>query len=209
MIAASDCVAVVLAAGKGSRFGGGKLDVEIDGIAAGTRAWRAIGHRRWHRAFVVVPTEAPQFAKHLVGVGVELLINRNINYGLSHSIALAARTAQDIRAQALLVILADMPLVRSVTIDGILAAHNAGCGASATVSRYEDGGLGPPALFGHGWFADLQALSGDRGAGKLLAERPDRVKVIDLPHDEAFDLDRPGDVDRIAALRSGETDMSA
>ena len=209
MIAASDCVAALLAAGRGSRFGGGKLDVEIDGVTVGARAWRGLNCLSWHRAFVVVPPDAPQFARDLGRQGVDMLVNGNVDLGLSHSIVLAARAAQDIGAKALLLALADMPLVRHETIATLLARHDGAGEDCATVSRYGDGGLGPPALFGRTWFADLQAMTGDNGARKLLAERAKRVIAIDLPPDQAFDLDRQDDVARIAAIRSGKTDMSA
>jgi molybdenum cofactor cytidylyltransferase len=53
----------------------------------------------------------------------------------------------------------------------------------------------PPALFGARHFGALEALSGDRGAGALLADAP----CLPLPPGR-LDVDRPEDLARAAGL---------
>jgi molybdenum cofactor cytidylyltransferase len=56
--------------------------------------------------------------------------------------------------------------------------------------------LGAPAVFPRTWFARLQALEGDRGAGPLLREGAAGVTAVPMPS-AAFDVDTPADLDRL------------
>ena len=77
--------AVLLAAGAGSRFGGGKLDAMLDGVRVGARAWAALGDQPWRGTAIVVPEQAPLFAQE---TGAALLRNPLSGTGMASSIAI-------------------------------------------------------------------------------------------------------------------------
>ncbi len=66
-------------------------------------------------------------------------------------------------------------------------------GKTAAACRY-DGTVGAPALFRRGWIPQLVSLTGDRGAGDLLA-RKSSVAIVDFPEGR-IDLDTPEDARR-------------
>jgi CTP:molybdopterin cytidylyltransferase MocA len=176
----------LLAAGGATRFGGGKLDADCAGKPLGRWALEAARTVEHERLAVVVGDPVPEFAR-----GCELLVNERAAEGLGTSAALAARWAQG--CDALLILLADMPLVVPDTLRKIREAN-----APAAVA-YPGSRPGAPACFPADLFPALEALTGDGGAAQVLRGWPD-VTLIETPPDELRDVDRPGDLAEIAAI---------
>lgn len=187
-------VGALLAAGSGSRFGGGKLDAVIDGTTVGARTLATLRGSGCDHVLIIVPPDAPGFAQN-AGAGVTLVTNAVPDDGLGSSIALAAGEAIHRNADALLVALADMPLISASTLaalvrPGILPQTiRAACTA--------DGRTGPPALFGSAWLPELALLTGETGARSLLKREAAWVEVVPITAVEALDLDTTGDLDAI------------
>ena len=111
----------------------------------------------------------------------------------SASLHAGVRLARDRGAGAVLVALADMPLVNAP-----LLARVARLGFQTGTAAARDGELrAPPAYFPADTFQALLALTGDRGAGGLLRDLPDAA-FVDAAGRLA-DIDRPGDLDRLEA----------
>jgi molybdenum cofactor cytidylyltransferase len=64
------------------------------------------------------------------------------------------------------------------------------------LSRYGEV-AGAPALIARPLFADVAGLTGDAGARRLAAGRPDQVAEVPLAPDEAWDVDTPEDLARL------------
>jgi molybdenum cofactor cytidylyltransferase len=109
----------------------------------------------------------------------------------SRSLALGVAAAQADGAQAVLVALADMPLVPATHIAAMLAAFD----GDRLASRGPHS-LMPPVLFGAHHFAALCAQRGDRGAGPLLRGAP----ALPLSADGALDVDCAEDLARAQVL---------
>ena len=105
----------ILAAGSGRRFGGGKVDAIVAGKPLGQWALDAALSIPHDRLAVVVGEPAPQFAR-----GCDRLVNQRAAEGLGTSAATAARWAQG--SDALLIMLADMPLISPATLRKLAAA---------------------------------------------------------------------------------------
>lgn len=154
----------VLAAGRASRFGGGKLDAPCAGRPLGHWALDAVMEAGLPPGLIVTQTEPPQFAGQ--AEGWTILPNAQADSGLASSLACAARHARAERASALLVLLADMPLV-----PGRLLMELVETGAPAA-AIHPDGRPGVPALLPAYLFERIASLEGDRGAASLLATDP-------------------------------------
>jgi CTP:molybdopterin cytidylyltransferase MocA len=176
----------LLAAGGATRFGGGKLDAPCAGKPLGAWALEAALAVPHERLAVVVGDPAPDFAR-----GCEVLVNERAADGLGTSAALAARWAEG--CDALLIVLADMPLVSPRTLRELVAA-----GGAAAVA-YPGGRPGAPACFPAALFPALAALTGDSGAAQVLRGLAE-VTLIDAPAEELRDIDRPGDLADVSAL---------
>jgi molybdenum cofactor cytidylyltransferase len=179
----------LLAAGGATRFGGGKLDADCAGKSLGRWALDAALAVPHDRLAVVAGDAAPAFAG-----GCEVLFNRRAAAGIGTSVALAADWASG--SEALLIVLADMPLISPGTLRKILAAP----GAAAVAYPGERAGV--PAKFPTALFPALKALSDDSGAAHVLRGLS-KVMLVETPANELRDVDRPEDLaDVVEILRA-------
>ncbi|WP_363346080.1 nucleotidyltransferase family protein [Methylocystis echinoides] len=186
---------VLLAAGRGSRFGGAsnKLLADFDGRPLVRRAAEAALASRARDTIVVTGHGRPEIEAALAGLPLSFAHNPDFASGLASSLrkGLAAAAAAD----AVIVLLADMPGVSSGLIDGLIFAFEKAPEAPAIVP-VQGGRRGNPALLAKSLFPRLMALEGDEGAKRLLSELDG---VIELPVDEDVlnDVDVPSDLDRL------------
>ena len=173
----------VLAAGSARRFGGGKLDAACAGKPLGRWALDAVAQAGLPPGVIVIAGEA-HFA---AGAEWELLPNPRAELGLGTSLALAACAALERDSRALLVLLADMPLVDPAFL------HRLAQATPPAASCYPDGDPGVPALFGQAQLPALAQLTGDHGASALLALM-DGLTTLAPPAGSLRDVDRPEDL---------------
>ena len=170
---------VVLAAGRGTRFGGGKLEADCAGKPLGRWAIDAVEGAGLGPGTIVTGPEGAGFAE-----GWIVLVNPRPELGLGSSLALAARAALEGEASALLVLLADMPLVTPDYLRELAAAH------SPAATRQADGHAGVPALLDRALLERAAELAGDRGAGSLLGD----ATLLDPPPGMLRDVDTSADL---------------
>ncbi len=177
----------LLAAGGARRFGGGKLDADCNGKPLGL--W-ALGAARQveGRLAVVVGADRPAFAG-----AQELVVNPHADEGLGTSAAAAAGWAIANGADALLIVLADMPLVSPWTLRQLAE------GPLPSAARWPGDKPGAPACFPAAMFTDLAVLQGEDGAARLLRGRGN-VRLVDVDEDELRDVDRAEDLADVAAI---------
>jgi molybdenum cofactor cytidylyltransferase len=168
----------LLAAGRATRFGGVKLEAACAGKPLGRWAVEAAESAGLGPGVVVTGPEGVSFAR-----GWTRLTNPRPQTGLGTSLAIAARHALDEGAEAMLVMLADMPLVLPELLK-LLATSPA-----PMAFRYRDGHAGVPALLDRRLLSTAAGLTGDRGLAPLLG------KVSSLPAGMTlFDVDTPDDL---------------
>lgn len=189
--------AVVLAAGAGSRFGGGKLvspwgdGVLLDGAlsAAFAAPARAVTVAWGADARVVAAAEA--FAARIGETGRLRLVHAERHAeGMAETLKAAVASLQPDNEGAF-VFLGDMPRVPPSVLPEL--AESLADGASAAAPVFGDQ-RGHPVLFGSGLYPDLMQLDGDRGAASVLAALGERLALIQAPDDGVlFDVDRPAE----------------
>lgn len=175
--------ALVLAAGAGRRFGGGKLAAPFRGEPLVCHAIRAAAQAPGGRVIVVAAPGLDLPA----GTEVVTLASEALSDSLRAGVAAAGAV------DGLFVFLGDMPLVPPD-----LAQHMARLlpGAYAVQPRYR-GQPGHPVLLSAGALADCGDLRGDEGFGRLLRGRGD-VAFLDWPDEGVIaDIDRAEDLTRL------------
>lgn len=187
-----DLAIVVLAAGQSRRFGReDKLAVPLGDTLLGERVCHTLAGLPPAQRWVIAAKPDHPCAPGWRAAGFTIAVNPVAESGMGSSLALATRLAQQAGASALLIALADMPLVPLSHFQA-LAARGMEPGPSAIIASSAAGLALPPALFGSAHFAALAQASGDRGARHLLAgaERlaGDPAWLIDV--DDAAALDR-------------------
>ncbi len=206
MIALADAAAVILAAGAGSRFGGGKVRASLDGRPLLAHVVAAVREAGIGRVVVVLGRDAGAVlgavreAEPAALERVVVAVNPAPERGLATSLqlGLGAASATPIPA-AIFVLLGDQPRVRAGVLRELFrAAGGAPVAAIAVVPRYdEDAAPNPVLLLPAGWSL-VARLAGDRGLGPLLAADPDRVVRVAVAGANP-DVDTPADLAAIAA----------
>ena len=185
-------VGILLAAGSGTRFGGGKLMHPLeDGIAIAVHAARNLRAADLDVDAVLRPGDFP-LADLLEQEGCQVKFSAESVRGMGHSLAHGVTGARD--ASGWIVALADMPKVQPSTIRKIADALAGGALIAAPVYRGE---RGHPVGFSAALRARLSTLSGDNGARSILQQHRDEIALIEcddpgvvLDIDERADLDR-------------------
>jgi molybdenum cofactor cytidylyltransferase len=194
MSAEPPLVAVLLAAGAGTRFGGAKLLYPLsDGVAIAAHAARNLIAAGLSVVAVVRAGDFP-LGEILEQEGCRVTFCRDAAQGMGHTLAHGIGFARD--ASGWIVALADMPRVKPETIRAVVAALEAGAGIAAPVYRGE---RGHPVGFSSVLRAELLALAGDTGARAVLERH--RAEIVRIECDDAgvtFDVDARSDLDRFA-----------
>lgn len=189
--------ALVLAAGTSSRMGTtNKLLAAVDGVPMVARAVDAALGSRAASVTVVVGHQGGAVAAALAGRSVRIVYNPDHAQGMSTSLrcGIAALPAA---AQAVVVLLGDMPRVGAAHVDRLIAAFDPADPAIVVPER--DGRRGNPVLWPRDLFAAMQAIEGDRGARGLIEGHAQRVRRVACDDDGIFfDIDTPADLDGTA-----------
>jgi molybdenum cofactor cytidylyltransferase len=190
--------AVVLAAGAGARFGGGKLlapwgeGVLLEAALAAAFAAPARAVTVVWGADARVPATAEAFAVRIGQAGrLRLTRAERAAEGMAQSLKAGIASLPPDCAGAF-VFLGDMPRVAP----GVAASLAAALAAGARAAAPQFGGRrGHPVLFGAALFPRLLALSGDRGAAAVLGGLGPTLALVEAPDDGVlFDVDRPSDL---------------
>jgi molybdenum cofactor cytidylyltransferase len=157
----------ILAAGRGVRFGGRKLEAMIDGVMIGTMTAARLSGSDFGARFVVADPTHAALIDQFSALGFATIANDQPDVGLSRSVSLAAQAALATNADGLLICLADMP---NIPVAHITAMVDAFGDTQRVIASSVQGIAMPPALFPRALWPRLAALSGGDGAKPLLAD---------------------------------------
>lgn len=178
---------LLLAAGGGSRFGVPKALVEFEGEPLAERGVRLLAEGGCRPVLAVLG------AAEIPLAGAVVVRNPGWAEGMGSSLRAGLRALPP-AAPAVVIALADQPLVRPEAVRRLIAAFRAG--ARVAVATY-GGAPRNPVLIAREHFAEVAARArGDVGARPFLRARPGLVTPV--PCDDAGD---PADVDTPADLR--------
>lgn len=184
-------VGLLLAAGRGRRFGGNKLLCPLaDGTPVAVAAARRL-RPACERLIAVLRPEGEELECLLAAEGFEVVICHDADAGMGHSLAAGVRGSAE--AFAWVVALADMPYVQPGS--HLAVADRLRGGASLAVAEYQ-GRRGHPVGFSASWFDALSRLTGDQGGKSILAANPDALCTCAVDDPGILrDIDRPQDID--------------
>jgi xanthine dehydrogenase accessory factor len=192
--------ALVLAAGRGSRWGGAKLLADRGGAPLLHGALAAAFAAPVERVIVVtgahgeeVAACARAFAQKADTAGrLEIVHAARWADGLSASLRRGLE-AVPADADGALLFLGDMPAIPRAVLQPLADALVAGAAAAAPVFARR---RGHPVAVSRALFQQLAELEGDRGAAALLAALGPRLELIEAPDAGVhLDIDVPADVE--------------
>lgn len=190
---------LLLAAGRGTRFGGDKLLAPLPPAAAAGPGGMPVGIAAWTHLAEAIPTSVAivrsgdaVLAERLRAVGATVLECPDADEGMGASLAFGIAACAD--ADAWVVALADMPWIFPATIRGVAAALVRGAAIALPVFG---GTRGHPVGFHRKFRDELVQLRGDRGARSLLTAHA--AEVVEIPVADPGvlrDVDTPEDLAR-------------
>jgi CTP:molybdopterin cytidylyltransferase MocA len=189
-----DTVAVLLAAGGGSRFAGAthKLLAPLRGRTVSAWALDAVLAAGFRHVVVVAGATAPDLGDtdlvSATGSQVHVVHNDRWQLGQSTSVHAGLTTARALGATAVVIGLADQPFVRPDAWTAVAASSS-----PIAVATYSGRRGNPVRLAAEIW--DLVPSDGDEGARSLMRLRPELVEEVPC-QGSAADIDTLEDLDR-------------
>ena len=162
-------VGIVLGAGSSTRLGRPKQELAFGPTTLLAHAVDQAERSSLDRVIVVVGAAADGVAAALGGGRAEVVRTERGGDGCAASLRAGLEAAGD--AEAIAMLLGDMPGVTAPVIDEVLAAWRADP-RWAAVTSYADR-LGHPFLFSAAAFEELRALHGDKAVWKIVDRAPD------------------------------------
>jgi molybdenum cofactor cytidylyltransferase len=180
-----EVAAILLAAGRATRFGAGpdetKLAAELNGKPLVRHVAEAALCSKARPVGVVTGHAAEKVLGGLRGLDLFAVHNAAYAEGLSGSLkAGVAALPETVRGAVIL--LADMPFVTAAVIDQLIACFGAAPIEPDAIVPLRNGQRGNPVLIGRNLFAEIAKLQGDGGAKALLNESSG---VLECPIDDA------------------------
>ena len=195
MCASTSIPAIVLAAGASTRLGQPKQLLRLHGAQETLleHTLRVARDAELQPVYVVLGAQAEAIAAATNLQGATILHNPDWPEGMASSIRCGLRAVQSEMPEAAgaLLLVCDQPALTREHLRAMLAAHQAK--PEAIVASHYAGANGVPLLAPRALFADLAALTGDRGARALLQEEKYARIAIPLNQGEC-DIDSPEDI---------------
>lgn len=186
----STCVALVLAAGRGKRFGSDKRLARLPSgqtVLAATVARVLTGFDQVH--VVLRPDDDPQ---HLgLDNRVALIHAEHTDEGMGVSLAAGIAALEASPAVAVAVLLGDMPWIDSRTLRQLCAQAD----SERILMPLHHGQRGHPVIFGRRFWPALLRANGDQGGRQVIGDNPQACVRIEVDDPGVVrDIDLPGDL---------------
>jgi CTP:molybdopterin cytidylyltransferase MocA len=197
----SGVAAILLAAGSGSRFGGGKLLAPFRGRPLLESVLDELVRAPVDEVVAVLGADTGRVREVCEARGARTTFNPDWERGMSTSVLVGLRACGP-EVRAAVVVLGDQPLVGARAVERLVAAFEEGAGI---VAATYGGEFRNPVLFAReAWPLLERELAGDRGARALLRRYPELV--VGVPCDDVAD---PADIDTVEDLRRLEREATA
>jgi len=164
--------AIILAAGESKRMGIPKQLMPIGGTTMLGKVLDALLCSQAEEIIVVVGHKAEEVVKTISGKPVKVAFNRYYEQGMSTSI-ISGLNLVDKRAQAVMIALADQPLISNRIIDKLLEEFRKQ--DKGIVMPIYRGRRGHPVIFSLKYKNELLKLKGDVGGRQLIDRHLDDV----------------------------------
>ncbi|MFA0918568.1 NTP transferase domain-containing protein [Pseudomonas tremae] len=166
--------ALILAAGRSRRFGSDKRQALLP--CGRTLFTASVENACEVFSNVVVVLRADDDARAMgVPAGVTIIRSEHADMGMGHSLASAVAAVSNSQADAVAVLLADMPWIKPQTLRDLVRLAD----PSRIALPMHEGKRGHPVIIGRQFWTTLATLEGDQGAKALIISNPELCDVMD------------------------------
>jgi molybdenum cofactor cytidylyltransferase len=173
----------------------------VGGRTALEQTLRAVRDSHADEVVLVLGFAADQIQRQLPPAlldGVKVVVNPQHESGIASSLrAGLSLLAADV--DATLIVLADQPLVRAATMDGIIDKYRVT--KASIIIPLHNGQRGNPVLLSRAIFPEAMALTGDTGCRALFASHTEGIAKVEVDDPGILqDMDTRADYDRLREL---------
>jgi len=183
---------IILASGNSSRLGHPKQLLKYKNQTLLRHAANTALATGMRPVLVVLGADRETFKDELSGTEVNIVVNNEWNEGMASSIRSGIKELQDNfpSVDGAIIMVCDQPFVHKDLLIQLLETQKKS--GKPVVAAYYEGVKGTPVLFHHRWFPELMALTGDKGARKILEKNPLLIETIPFPEGK-LDIDTESD----------------
>lgn len=196
-------IGVYLAAGQSKRFFGDKLTESINNQPLGSIALKKALQSNLTETIVVTKEKNLSWLNPFLENGIcsQIICHKSI-YGQAESLKCGIHHAQQINANAVVIMLADQPFITTELINQIIINYETKPNSLFIAPKYQEE-VFPPILIAEKMFSLLNHLTGDHGAKQLLLKHKNQGRFINFSEESYFiDLDTRAD---FLTLENGKT----
>ena len=170
---------LVLAAGLSSRCGTNKLLVKVNGTTIIEKTIAILMSAPVAGISVVLGSSGDEIRKVLAGYPIDFIWNPDYESGMSSSLKTGiSEIMQDHEAEAVLLMLGDMPLIKSTTVACLIDEYEKN--SSLIIVPCYKGRRGHPVIFDRKMFKAISKITGDHGAREVITSHLDQVLFVDI-----------------------------
>jgi xanthine dehydrogenase accessory factor len=187
--------AIVLAAGKATRFGQCKQLMPLFGKSLLQHALDSLRQSKIDEVVVVLGDHADAIRREVRFEGERVVLNPDFAEGMSTSIQAGLRAISS-HADAAMIVLGDQPLVTSVTLDRLIDEYRR-ARPSVALPTY-NGFRGNPVIVDRALFAAMMEIRGDIGCRAVFGDHAG--SILKVPVDDrgvVTDIDTMEDLGRV------------
>lgn len=190
--------AIVLAAGSSTRLPGqNKLLKEINGAPMITRTVKTLDQLGLLEVLVVTGHDDQPMRQALADFTLRFIENIDASDGMGSSIAAGVKKLDD-RAKGFFIVLADMPFIQKEDIQALATKFNSAEIKHPICVPTHNEKKGHPVLFHSHYKSALVALTGDKGAKRILEREKNSVITVQRNNAGILqDFDTEGDFQEI------------
>jgi len=193
--------AVILAAGMSSRMGEAKQLLRLGDNTVLGQVLENVRNSRVEDIVLVLGHQAEKIKEHISTDNLAVVINESFRQGMGTSLR-AGLAALPPEVDAALIVLADQPFIRPITLD-LLTDQYMQSSAQIVIPTYK-GFRGNPVLLDRSVFSEVMALTGDIGCRAIFGNHLEGI--VKLPVEDIgilLDMDSKDDFDLMRDFRAG------
>ncbi len=187
--------AVVLAAGTSSRMGEPKQLLKVGTTTLLEAVLEKVTSSNVDEVIVVLGSSANRVLRRTALGKSRVVLNKEFRTGMSGSLKAGVKAVSP-ESDAVLVVLADQPLLSEKTLNSMIETYVRT--RSPIIAPRFHRRRGNPILFDRSLFLELQSLTGDRGAKSVVERHPDLLLEVPVEDEGVvFDIDTKEDYKKV------------
>ncbi|MDV2684051.1 NTP transferase domain-containing protein [Alkalihalophilus lindianensis] len=193
---------IYLAAGQSQRMGCPKLDLPLNGKYLGSISLETALNSQLDKVIVVVNQEGPLtwLSANFLDSHPNCMVKRSklSNQGQAVSLKAGLKIAQDLQADAVMVLLADQPFISQKLLDRLISIYK--IKRPNFIASSFNGIQRPPIIINSILYPELWKLKGDTGARHIIRNNNQGIIVKENEELQFIDVDTPQQYESLIKL---------